>query len=284
MHINPNILMLQEKVNMLRENEILRKEKARLMDEKVSLVQSKDLADGQISNLMKSLEATQRDLRDRENQVRSVVKHSSWKQVHFSYQDEVHHLKNEFQVQVLKQLLEQQRRELNECRAEVTSLKMHIEGSLSGRNVLAGDADSLQSQTMEKYREEIKSLQLEIETLKAKEMVAPNSLESIDSLREEAVIEIHEDNGMPSQLVEVSSGIVDHSDVRSLVPQTSDSNLSKFEEVSGPAFTDHSNYNGTSSDGNVGLKHNGEAGTVDSGLHVKSGNLNGEATVDKMVG
>lgn len=85
MHMNPNILMLQEKVNMLRENEILRKEKGRLTDEKVSLVQSKDLADSQISNLMKSLEATQRDLRDRETQVRSVVKHSSWKQVHFSY-------------------------------------------------------------------------------------------------------------------------------------------------------------------------------------------------------
>lgn len=77
---------------MLRENKALREENARLIDEKDSLLRNKDLADGQIATFTKSVEATQRDLRDRENQVKSVLKQSSWKQVHFSYEDEIHHL------------------------------------------------------------------------------------------------------------------------------------------------------------------------------------------------
>ncbi|XP_031397965.1 RAB11-binding protein RELCH isoform X2 [Punica granatum] len=243
----------EEKIKMLLENEYLRKEKTRLIDEKDSLMRNKDLADNQIATLTKSLEATQRDLRDRENQ-----------------------------VQVAKQMLEQQRKELNECRAEITSLKMHIEGSFSGRNILAGDVDSLQSQTLEKYKEEIKSLQLELEILKAKEAAAPDSLDSINFLKEETVVEIHEDKGAPSPSIEVSSGTGDPSDVHSLAAQASGGDTSKPKEVSVPVLMDHSNNNGTPSNVNVRSKENGEAPALDSRSHIKSANLNGEAVIQKM--
>ncbi|KAI3935545.1 hypothetical protein MKW92_052777 [Papaver armeniacum] len=93
-----------------------------------SLLKNKDLADGQIMALTKSLEALQKDLKDRE-----------------------------LQVQDLKQSLELERQALNDCRAEITSLKMHIEGSRSGRGW-----------SLESCRAEIKSLEREIESLKAK--------------------------------------------------------------------------------------------------------------------
>lgn len=54
---------------------------------------------------------------------------------------------------------------------------MPIECSLSTRITLASVVDPLQSQTMEIYKEEIKSFQLEIEAMKANEVVPPNSLE-----------------------------------------------------------------------------------------------------------
>ncbi|KAM1078397.1 hypothetical protein ACFX19_026073 [Malus domestica] len=51
---------------MLRENKSLSNEKESLHLEKLSLLKSKDLAEGQISTLSKSLEALQ-DLKDKEN-------------------------------------------------------------------------------------------------------------------------------------------------------------------------------------------------------------------------
>ena len=51
---------------MLREKESFQKENERLSHEKGRLLKSKDLADGQISALTKSLEAHQKDLKDKE--------------------------------------------------------------------------------------------------------------------------------------------------------------------------------------------------------------------------
>ncbi|KAF2538102.1 hypothetical protein F2Q68_00022654 [Brassica cretica] len=45
------------------------------------------------------------------------------------------------QVQSLKQSSEHQRRNLNDCRAEITSLKMHIEGSRAGQYVSATEGE-----------------------------------------------------------------------------------------------------------------------------------------------
>ncbi|KAF3562326.1 hypothetical protein DY000_02018862, partial [Brassica cretica] len=48
---------------------------------------------------------------------------------------------NNIQVQSLKQSSEHQRRNLNDCRAEITSLKMHIEGSRAGQYVSATEGE-----------------------------------------------------------------------------------------------------------------------------------------------
>lgn len=54
---------------MLRENDSLSKEKETLYHEKLCLLKNKDLAEGQISTLNKSLEGLQKDLKDKENLV-----------------------------------------------------------------------------------------------------------------------------------------------------------------------------------------------------------------------
>lgn len=63
------LLVLQEKIAMLRENESLLKANERLNHEKESLLKTKEISDGQISALTKSLEALHRDLKDKENLV-----------------------------------------------------------------------------------------------------------------------------------------------------------------------------------------------------------------------
>ncbi|XP_073223287.1 uncharacterized protein [Cicer arietinum] len=130
--------------SLLQENETLLKLNKKLNQEKETLLKNKDLTDTQIGKLTKSLEAMQKDIRDKENQ-----------------------------VLVLKQSLEHQRKELNDCRAEITSLKMHIEGSLSGNNLSIREVTNVQSQSIEKYEEEIKKLKVEIELLKEKNVRAP---------------------------------------------------------------------------------------------------------------
>ncbi|XP_073221008.1 uncharacterized protein [Cicer arietinum] len=105
------------------------------------------------------------------------------------------------QVLVLKQSLEHQRKELNDCSAEITSLKMHIEGSLSRNNLSFREVTNVQSQSIEKYEEEIKKLQVEIELLKEKNVRAPElgnfvGFEMENLQTDDKVIEIHEDRGI----------------------------------------------------------------------------------------
>lgn len=54
---------------MLRENESLVKETEKLNSEKASLLKAKELADGQITILTKSLEAALKDLKEKEGLV-----------------------------------------------------------------------------------------------------------------------------------------------------------------------------------------------------------------------
>ncbi|KAG2284730.1 hypothetical protein Bca52824_055950 [Brassica carinata] len=110
----------EEKIAMLQENESLKKEIERLNKEKDGLLKSKEIFEEQISAFNKSTESLQKDLRDREKQV----------------------------VQSLKQSLEHQRRNLNDCRAEITSLKMHIEGSRVGQYVSASESDAKQKSAL----------------------------------------------------------------------------------------------------------------------------------------
>lgn len=56
---------------MLRQNESLRKENERLKQNRASMLKNKEISDGQISALTKSIEALQKDLKDREKLVLS---------------------------------------------------------------------------------------------------------------------------------------------------------------------------------------------------------------------
>ncbi|PIA33417.1 hypothetical protein AQUCO_04100089v1 [Aquilegia coerulea] len=190
----------EEKISILRENESLQKENERLNHEKDSLHKNKDVAEGQMMALTKSLETLQKDLKDKEILVKN-----------------------------LKQSLELERTQLNDCRAEITSLKMHIEGSRSGKGQIAGDIEHLQSQSIANYKEEIKSLQMEIESLKAKSLIArsPGELvncENENLQSEDKVVEIHEDSAIMSHPMNLVPGVSDVEDTTSLTEQ-------KFEDI-----------------------------------------------------
>ncbi|XP_062150654.1 uncharacterized protein LOC133859309 [Alnus glutinosa] len=242
----------EEKIAMLRENESLLKENERLNHEKELLLKNRDLADGQISALTKSLEALQKDLKDKENLVHD-----------------------------LKQSLEHKRKELNDCRAEITALKMHIEGSHWGRNLIAGDVDHVQSQPLEKYKEEIISLQMEIESLKAKN-ISSDSVNSIDSEKESAqteekVVEILEDKSIISHPGDASSGVVDNKVAQLQATQILDDNMDKSEEVSQEFLMSPSDDNDDLENIENVSKQNGEPLSEESRLLLKSDNSSGQA-------
>lgn len=115
-----------------------------------------------------------------------------------------------YQIQNLKQSLEHQRKDLNACRAEITALKVHIEGSRSSRNLLATEDEAVQPQLLEKYEEEIESLQREIEKLRAEGQNAINSTHSgySESVQtEEKVVEVDEDKTVVSDLATKFGGL-----------------------------------------------------------------------------
>ncbi|XP_010693468.2 uncharacterized protein LOC104906422 isoform X2 [Beta vulgaris subsp. vulgaris] len=106
----------EEKIAMLREKESLLKENEELHNEKDCLLRNKEVVDGQITALSRSIDSLQKDVKEKE-----------------------------ILVQQMKQLAENQRKELNDCRSEITSLKMHIENFLSGRVQSAIYTDQTQS-------------------------------------------------------------------------------------------------------------------------------------------
>lgn len=58
--------MVQEKIAILREHESLQKENDRLKTEKQASIKNKDLADGQVMALTKSLETLQNNIKEKE--------------------------------------------------------------------------------------------------------------------------------------------------------------------------------------------------------------------------
>lgn len=235
----------EEKFSLLQENEKLLKSNKKLNQEKETLLKNKDLAVTQIGTLTKSLEAMQKDIRDKENQ-----------------------------VLVLKQSLEHQRKELNDCRAEITSLKMHIEGSFSGNTLAGKEVNNVQSQSLEKYEEEIKKLQVEIESLKEKNARAyePGNFVSseMENLQtDDSVIEIHEDQGTISNPGDAVVGAVHNEDAQSSAVQPLNENANNHEDtllkLVNPANTNSAFENiKNDSEPNVGQQE------VDTGLHEKS--------------
>lgn len=186
----------------------------------------------------------------------------------------------------MKQSLERQRKELNDCRAEITALKMHIEGSHWGRNLIAGDVDHVQSQPLEKYKEEIISLQMEIERLKAKN-ISSDSVNSVNSEKESAqteekVFEILEDKSIISHPVDASSGVVDNKVAQLQATQIVDDNMDKSKEVSQEFVLSPSNDNDALENIENVSKHNGEPQSEESRLLLKSDDSSGEVVPENM--
>ncbi|XP_045794517.1 RAB11-binding protein RELCH homolog isoform X3 [Trifolium pratense] len=207
----------EEKFSLLQENETLLKSNKKLNQENETLLKNKGLTDAQIGTLTKSLEVMQKDIREKENQ-----------------------------ALVLKQSLENQRKELNDCRAEITSLKMHMEGSLSRNNLVVMEVNNAQSQSLE-YEEEIKKLHVEIESLKEKNARAPEPGNYVGSETEnlqtdDKVIEIHEDRGTISNPVDADVGAVHNEDAQSSAVQTLTENANNHEDTL-PKLFDPANTN-----------------------------------------
>ncbi|CAL5368776.1 unnamed protein product [Camellia sinensis] len=248
----------EEKIAMLRANESLLKENDKLKKEKVSLLKNKDLADGQVMVLTRSLEALQKDLKDKE-----------------------------ILVQDLKPSLERQRKELNDCRAEITSLKMHIEGSRSGWNLVAGEIEHAQSESLESYKEEIKLLQKEIESLKAGKFIVTESVESIDHETKfietkDEVVDFHE-NSAVAPPVDMTSGVLETVGAQLLANQTSDDTNDKSDTAPRETLVSCSNdNNGAIESAEHVSKHNGEPVPEDNGLLLKSDSPGTEPVPEKM--
>ncbi|XP_028785524.1 RAB11-binding protein RELCH isoform X2 [Neltuma alba] len=247
----------QEKIALLRGNETLLQANKRLTEERENLLKNKELMDGQINALTKSLEGLQKDLKDKENL-----------------------------VQAMKQSLEHQKQELDGCRAEITSLKMHIGGSRSGKNLAASDADHVQPMSLENYKEEIKKLQMEVEYLKAKKVTALESANLVSSeneitQREDKIIEIHEDKSSISCPVEVASGDVHNEGTQSFDGHSHNDCIDKRED----ALHDSQNLpnvNSALGNGETILEHNGGLQAENSRLFLKSDGVNDEAVSEKM--
>ncbi|CAN4083176.1 unnamed protein product [Withania somnifera] len=252
----------EEKMAMLRENESLVKENDKLKHEKQSLFKSKDTADAQVTVVTRSFEALQKEIKDKD-----------------------------ILVQSLKQNLDSQRQELNECRAEITSLKMHIEGARSARNFVASDFEGVDSPSIDSYKEEIKVLQNEIHRLK----LATNSLngESPEDINEETrnVCPEYEvgkssDRNVFDDSAGVSKGNLG-TDSQLLMTQTSDSHLLRTQ-TSADLITEPEEVVKVSNDNGVGdkaenvLKRNGELPSEAKGLILKPDNLLVESNAENI--
>lgn len=179
----------EEKISILQENESLTKENVWLKMERDSMVKIKEVVDGQIASLTKYLEAAQKDLKERD-----------------------------LLVKVLKQSLELQRKELNECRAEITSLKMHLEGSRASRGWHTGEIEGIKSPCIDK-KEEIGFQHMETERTIVTKVLRDSSKsmasQGEDTQPEEKVLEMNEagvmSNSLPGSHVEnIGDVIVGH--------------------------------------------------------------------------
>lgn len=193
-----------------------------------------------------------------------------------------------FQVQNLKQSLELQREDLNDCRAEITALKMQIEGFHSRRNLSAPDIDNAQSESLERYREEIKSLQMEIESLKSRNTNAPDSMVSICSdsettLASEKIVEIHEDKNAISNPADEAPRVEDGEDVQLQITQVSEDSKDKSVELS-LGLPENPSSDISSLENTESLsKRNSEVPSEGSRPLPKLDNLNAEAAPEKTV-
>lgn len=130
----------------------------------------------------------------------------------------------------MKQSLEHQRRNLNDCRAEITSLKMHIEGSRAGQYVSASESDAVQSQSVENVEKQKSALPVEVEKPTIEKdggLISESSLsnEKGHTQTEDGLVKEEIKNIVPDQR-EVAA------DASSISNKTLDSTLENQKEVS----------------------------------------------------
>ena len=108
--------------------------------------------------------------------------------------------------------MELQRKELNECRAEITSLKMHIEGARAGGNWTTGESENVQSLQTGNHMDEVRSVHTETENTKEMNSTADNLESTIslidDTLPMEKVVEMNEGTVLPNFIEPLSGSSV----------------------------------------------------------------------------
>ncbi|CAA0817266.1 HEAT repeat-containing protein [Striga hermonthica] len=232
----------EEKIALQKENDRLK-----------SLVRNKEMSDSQVMVLTKSLESVQKDIKDKENLVHG-----------------------------LKKTLESQRMELNDCRVEITALKMHIEGYQSGKYVVATGSELIQP-VPQGQDENNEILESETEMLKAK---TPLSMDPVHSMVRE------EGNDGEVDKAEDPQGNVDESsrvgtladlmivDTEMMEKQHSDVSNARSEKMSKelPTSSGESGFHG---DGENICKENGTLSSMTDSLLTKPDNLDAESTADK---
>lgn len=170
----------------------------------------------------------------------------------------------------MKRAWEHQRKELNDCRVEITSPKMHIEGSSSIQNPVTSSVDSAQLQAFENYKEEIESLQKEIEKLKAEKRDIPDLSDSScaekeSTYTEEKVVEVDENKTLISHPVE-PAGPVDSNSLSAPVQAFDNSTHKPEDNLAEPAMNPSS-----TADGLPSLSQQNEKPPSEDGrLHSKS--------------
>lgn len=182
----------------------------------------------------------------------------------------------------MKKTLKSQRKDLNDCRAEITTLKMHIEGALSGKIILSADYAFVQS-PRQSDNGDTKLVSSEVEMLKSKTSADANLFESINRGEgNEEVDEVEE-----SQLNDTASpgvgSLADLTTVDTVMmgKQDSDDTTSMSEKVPQDLLSSPGE-SGLAGSENIFKDYAKPSLEIDS-LIMKSDNLNAELKAEKMV-
>lgn len=188
---------------------------------------------------------------------------------------------NVHQVQDLKKTLKSQTKELNDCRAEITSLKMLIEGARSGKIVLATDSALVQSLT-ESHSDDIKLPWNEVDMSKAKTSVNGGPVESVKREEgNEGEIDVGEEAQVNDNETSAVGSLADlmTADSDTVGKQHSDDTTSITETVPEDLLTS------SGQGGFVGDSENdnGKPSPETDSLIIKSDKLDAESNTEKMV-
>lgn len=173
-----------------------------------------------------------------------------------------------------------QRKQLNDCRAEITALKMHIEGARASRGWTAGESENTKTCYADNSKEEKKSSYSEPEELKGVDSGTRNQEAAFslseDVLAEEKVVEINQ-----VAVVSKSVGSVSSNPDENHGYQATEDVISKHNNV----ISDLSvmSCNGSIECQESVHNHISELQSDNKGLNQNSGSLKREKTSEKMV-